>query len=352
MALIEVNHSTLNNIADAIEAYCTEQDKEMKTANTAVVTMLFNDWFGEDAKSFAEKWSGVDENGSVTEQFKESLKNYSKCLRACAKEYSKAQEESYNAARSLPRQQDAIDWTQVMETSISNYSSFGNRDTNEDSVRVIKNQNSVFAVIADGLGGMESGELASEITLKAFLSKFNTRHFSDKEMISATYRANSAVRECQSENAAMCSTLAALWLKKNKALVCYVGDTRIYQIRDGRIVYQSVDHSVSQLAVLMGEISPDEIRNHKDRNKLVRAVGADIDIKPQIDTLRVRAEDAFLICSDGFWENIIESDIIKLRGTCIDANEWLSDMREQITNIANDNNSAVAIIVKQTEEPK
>lgn len=103
MALIEVNHSTLNNIADAIEAYCTEQDKEMKTANTAVVTMLFNDWFGEDAKSFAEKWSGVDENGSVTEQFKESLKNYSKCLRACAKEYSKAQEESYNAARSLPR---------------------------------------------------------------------------------------------------------------------------------------------------------------------------------------------------------------------------------------------------------
>ena len=233
-----------------------------------------------------------------------------------------------------------------METSISNYSSFGNRDTNEDSVRVIKNQNSVFAVIAGGLGGMESGELASEITLKAFLSKFNTRHFSDKEMISATYRANSAVRECQSENAAMCSTLAALWLKKNKALVCYVGDTRIYQIRDGRIVYQSVDHSVSQLAVLMGEISPDEIRNHKDRNKLVRAVGADIDIKPQIDTLRVRSEDAFLICSDGFWENIIESDIIKLRGTCIDANEWLSDMREQISNLVDDNNSAVAIIVK------
>ena len=233
-----------------------------------------------------------------------------------------------------------------MNTSISYYSSIGNRETNEDSVRVVKYHNGVFAVIADGLGGMESGELASEIALKEFLSKFNTRHFSDKEMISATYRANSAVRECQSVDAKMCSTLAALWMKNNKALVCYVGDTRIYQIRDGRIIYQSVDHSVSQLAVLMGEITPDEIRNHKDRNKLVRAVGADIDIKPQTDTLRVRADDAFLICSDGFWENIIESDIIKHRGTCIDANEWLSEMRKQITSLADDNNSAIAIIVK------
>lgn len=233
-----------------------------------------------------------------------------------------------------------------MDTSISYYSSIGNRNTNEDSVRVTETPNGVLAVIADGLGGMESGELASEIALKEFVSNLNLRHFSDKEMFDAAFRANLAVRKCQSENAEMCSTLAALWLQKSKALVCYVGDTRIYQIRDGRIVYQSVDHSVSQLAVLMGEITPSEIRNHKDRNKLVRAVGADIDIKPQIGSLRVKAEDAFLICSDGFWEKIIETDIIELRGINIDANKWLSDMREQITDLVDDNNSAVAIIVK------
>ena len=103
MALIKVNHSTLNSVADAIDAYCTEQDKEMKTANTAMAAMLISDWIGDDAKVFAEKWNGVDENGSVAEQFKKSLKNYGNCLRTCAKEYSKAQEESYNAARRLPR---------------------------------------------------------------------------------------------------------------------------------------------------------------------------------------------------------------------------------------------------------
>ncbi len=232
-----------------------------------------------------------------------------------------------------------------MNTSISYYSSIGKRDTNEDSVRVIQKRNGVLAVIADGLGGLKSGELASEIAINEFLSNFKLRHFSDKEMFNAISRANSAVRKRQSENVTMCSTLAALWLQKGRALVCYVGDTRIYQIRDGRIVYQSVDHSLSQLAVLMGEITPEEIRNHRDRNKLVRAVGADNDIKPQIDTLSVKTQDAFLICSDGFWGKIIESDIIKFRGTRIDSNKWLSDMREQINDLADDNNSAVAIIV-------
>ena len=103
MALIKVNHSTLNNVADAIDTYCTEQDREMKTAKAAMAAMLISDWIGDDAKLFAGKWEGVDEDGSVTEQFKKSLKNYGERLRACAKEYSKAQEDSYNAARKLPR---------------------------------------------------------------------------------------------------------------------------------------------------------------------------------------------------------------------------------------------------------
>ena len=103
MPLIEVNHSTLNSVADAIDTYCKEQDKEMNTANEAMAAMLISDWIGDDAESFAEKWDGVDENGSITEQFKKSLNNYGNCLQACAKEYSKAQEESYNAARRLPR---------------------------------------------------------------------------------------------------------------------------------------------------------------------------------------------------------------------------------------------------------
>lgn len=103
MALIEVNHRILNNIADSIDAYCEEQDTEIKKADAAIATMFLNGWKGSDARAFAEKWLEMDNDGSVTEQFKKSLRNYGECLRACAKEYSKAQADSYNAARKLPR---------------------------------------------------------------------------------------------------------------------------------------------------------------------------------------------------------------------------------------------------------
>ncbi len=103
MALIEVNHSTLIDVADAIDAYCTAQDNEMKTANAAICKMLFNDWIGDDANAFFEKWNEVDKEGSATEQFKKMLKNYGDYLRFCAKEYAKAQEDAYNLAYRLPR---------------------------------------------------------------------------------------------------------------------------------------------------------------------------------------------------------------------------------------------------------
>lgn len=233
-----------------------------------------------------------------------------------------------------------------MKISVSNYTSVGKREKNEDAVKVIKNKNGVLALLADGLGGMNNGELASELALNEFLSGIDLNNFSESELIQAVIKANTAVRTLQkSSDQKMCTTLAALWLVNDKALSCYVGDSRIYQIRSDKIKFQSVDHSVSQIAVLMGEISADEIRGHRDRNKLIRSIGADDTVKPQIDMLSVKEDDAFLLCSDGFWEQIIEQDIVRLRGTYLRPSEWLSDMRSFIEDKVDDNNSAIAIIV-------
>lgn len=103
MAYIEVNHSTLNKVAEAIDTYCTAQDKEMRSAKSAVSAMLSSDWQGTDATEFGKKWSDVEASGSVTVQLKDSLKNFGNSLRACAKEYKTAQEDSYNEASRLPR---------------------------------------------------------------------------------------------------------------------------------------------------------------------------------------------------------------------------------------------------------
>ncbi len=232
-----------------------------------------------------------------------------------------------------------------MNISVSYYSSIGKREKNEDAVKIIQTENGILALLADGLGGMNNGEFASKLALTEFVSGIDYNNFSEGELTRAANRANAAVRARQTDDVKMCSTLAALWIFNNKAIICYVGDSRIYQIRGGKIKFQSVDHSVSQVAVLVGEISPDEIRGHKDRNKLIRSIGADETVKPQFDTLHIKAGDAFLLCSDGFWEKIIEQDIVRLRGDYLRPSEWLSEMRNYIEDRVDDNNSAVAIIV-------
>lgn len=232
-----------------------------------------------------------------------------------------------------------------MKIKVSYYTSVGKREKNEDAVKITNTKNGVLAVLADGLGGMNNGKFASELAINEFVSGIDLNNFSESELTQAVERANTAVRAQQNDKKNMCTTLAALWIYENKAMSCYIGDSRIYQIRGNKVKFQSVDHSVAQVAVNLGEISGDEIRGHKDRNKLIRSIGADDTAKPQVDILSFKAGDAFLLCSDGFWENIIEQDIVRLRKDCIVPSEWLSNMKRHIEDRVDDNNSAITIIV-------
>ena len=147
------------------------------------------------------------------------------------------------------------------------------------------------------------------------------------------------------------TTIAALWMQGGYAVAAHVGDTRIYQIRNGKIIYQSEDHSQVQMAVLVGELSPDAVRKHKDRNKLFRVLGEkNEDTKVDSYELNVRPGDRFLICSDGFWEPVTEADMLRTASQTANAQQWLIAM-QRIVAAANDprqdNNTAVAIIVRQ-----
>lgn len=103
MAVIQVNHQALRNTAQAIDDYCDTLDKEMKQADSTVMTMLVTDWVGRDASDFRSKWEDVDNNDSVVKKFRSSLRSYSKALRSSANAYQDAQETAYNLASLLPR---------------------------------------------------------------------------------------------------------------------------------------------------------------------------------------------------------------------------------------------------------
>ncbi|MDR1210342.1 MAG: hypothetical protein LBK41_08555 [Clostridiales bacterium] len=103
MAVIEVNHKALRDVAAAVTAYCSAQDREMRSADSDVKSMLSADWLGFDAQEFGRKWEGVDDNNSTTVRFRESLKKFGESLTACADVYQKAQEGAYNDADRLPK---------------------------------------------------------------------------------------------------------------------------------------------------------------------------------------------------------------------------------------------------------
>lgn len=103
MAMIEVNHKVLRDVASAITTYCTAQDREMSSADTEIKSMLTSDWLGPDALEFGKTWENVDSNDSTTVKFRETLKNFGESIATCASEYENAQGDAYNTANRLPK---------------------------------------------------------------------------------------------------------------------------------------------------------------------------------------------------------------------------------------------------------
>jgi len=107
---------------------------------------------------------------------------------------------------------------------------------------------------------------------------------------------------------------------------------------------------VTQMEVLAGEIEAEDIRGNKDRNRLIRALGAKDEVKPDVVALELQVGDALLLCSDGFWENIWEDEMLNCLNPYLPATEWLEKMRkiaEQRMKADGDNNTAICIIIKE-----
>lgn len=200
--------------------------------------------------------------------------------------------------------------------------------------------------MADGLGGHECGEVASKIAVTVIGTKFTDVSY-DFNMEETILAANEAIKaEQKKKDKPMKTTVAGIAEYDGKVLVAHVGDSRVYLFKEGKIVHQTEDHSVSQLAVLRGKITPDEIRHHKDRSKLCMVLGEDDPIEPEIVEIEANSFDAALVCSDGFWENVLECEMEQTLVKADTPEVWMEAMREILKSridTDNDNNSAIAV---------
>jgi len=237
-----------------------------------------------------------------------------------------------------------------MEYTYAVVTSPGARVVNEDSIRVSKRSNGLAAFVADGLGGQGQGDLASSIAAETALSNMGGGSiFMASGMTRAFERANTDVfKERSNLGNSMMSTLCGVALWGSKVCMGHVGDSRIYWFRNDRILYQSKDHSVSQLMVETGEITQDMIRGHSSRNLLVKAMGESENVQPTVHCESIKSGDRFLLCTDGFWELVNEAEMIETAEDA-DVQNWLVRM-DQLVRMRltpqSDNYSAVAIVIK------
>lgn len=210
-----------------------------------------------------------------------------------------------------------------MKINATSFSFIGKRKNNEDALyplaEVLSKQSNLF-MVCDGVGGQDKGEVASELVCKRFpLHIFN---IAEEKVTAEDLRLSlKAVEEdfeqyidAKPECKGMGSTLTLVLFQKLEVLFAWAGDSRIYHIRNGQILFQSKDHSVVNDLIDKGEIEPEEAKTHPQRNRILRVVkGSKSPTKLAIEICQeIKPQDFFFLCSDGVLENLTNSHIAEL----------------------------------------
>ena len=188
------------------------------------------------------------------------------------------------------------------------------RAGNEDAYDIVRLEDAVLCIVADGMGGHEAGEVASQIAVEMIGSALPTLNGEpDERLRSAIAQANAAIVEAGQANPAqrgMGTTILCALLAPYGAVLANVGDSPAYLVRDGRAVQLTHDHSLVGEAVTRGELTPEQAAVHPYRNVLSRCLGLDTEVEVETyPPLEPRAGDVLILCSDGLSEHVRPRDL-------------------------------------------
>ena len=176
------------------------------------------------------------------------------------------------------------------------------RTINEDSYYV-PGPGEEFAIVADGMGGHQAGEVASRIAVEEVSRWLRCApRPSEDALRHALSEANLHIyREAKKDihKAGMGTTLTALWYGEGSAYLLHVGDSRAYLIRNGVAIQISRDHSVVGEMVERGHLTPEQAKVHPQRHFITRCLGPSSEVEPDIARLASKSGDVWVLCSDG-----------------------------------------------------
>ena len=195
------------------------------------------------------------------------------------------------------------------------------RAQNQDAYQTEQlDKNTLLCVVCDGMGGAKSGNVASSLALDVFTQEVKRSYKSDMDqqkldqmLLSAVKLANFTVYDQGQqfeEFTGMGTTMVAALIHGRTATVVNVGDSRCYHIDSDGISQITVDHSVVQLMVDRGEMSPEQARHYPGKNLITRAIGTEPVVACDIFHRTVERDDCLLLCSDGLSNMLDDQEIL------------------------------------------
>jgi PPM family protein phosphatase len=197
------------------------------------------------------------------------------------------------------------------------------REINQDSAGVTEVSPGVWLlVVADGMGGHVAGEQAARIVVESLFAQFEDNPTEDPRDnlffgIEAAHKKALAYAEAHGTQG-MGSTVVAALLEGDRVWVAHVGDSRLYQFRDGQVVFATTDHTRVQMMLEMGLLTPEQAKDHPEGNVITRAVGHDPTTRGatfaadvQREPISLQDGDSLLLCSDGLYDLVDDQEMIE-----------------------------------------
>ncbi len=230
------------------------------------------------------------------------------------------------------------------------------RRNNEDAFFLIPAED--VYIVADGVGGASSGEIASRTTVSRiadFVDKNPLHHHSGEEEVIKYFlrclrAVNTEIYESahkHMENSGMATTLVMAYITGDIAYIVNVGDSRGYVCRGGEMTQITEDHTYVNSLLKEGIITEEEAKNHKEKNKITRAIGGEPGIEPDFFRIEIKPDDRILLCTDGLYGEVDDASIGKILS---DEKYTMQEACAKLVDLANrrggrDNITAVAIRV-------
>lgn len=232
------------------------------------------------------------------------------------------------------------------------------RSNNEDACFVMK-RDRVF-IVADGVGGNNSGEIASRTCVNEIAKYVENNPVKEAETFEEVQayfdrclkEVNFKILEMSQKfekNKGMATTVVIAYMRRGMLYIVNVGDSRAYILRDGALTQITEDHTYVNTLLKAGLISRTEAENHENKNMITRAVGADHTIEADYFRVPVQAGDIALICTDGLYGEVEEDELISR----LSEDETMTHICSELVDDANRNGGSdniTMVVLKVTEE--